>query len=211
MAESLPVSDTGIGEEARRFYEEAEKVYTKLLDAVADEPALTEDVAAQIEIKRAKVRRRLGRHKDAIDALEKVLAARNNLISVQIDAAQTFQEAGAFGSNKLYELAIRGGRPDAAGKNVIWGWERISKVAAGQMQRNDDTRAQFAEMFFEARWNIARCRVMQASRAAGQERATLVSSGLRAIKITEGLYPELGGPTWQTKFAAVRQELEELP
>ncbi len=210
MASSLPSAQGGLSDEARRFYTESEQIYSFILDDSKNDPPLTENVTMQMQVRVANIKRQLGKHKDAVDWYEIILARRGNLVSVQVDAASTLQEAGAVGSNNLYELAVKGARPNAAGENVIWGWERLSKVTAAQMQKDEESRARFADVFYQARLNIARCRALQAERTRGDERAAYVAAAARAIKITEGLYPDLGGPEWQQKFMAVQQQVEAL-
>ena len=195
-------NSSAVPPEAQRLYERGIETYSTLLERP---DSLSDAIVIQIRLKMARARRRLNQHKDAIDLLQLVLADKNNVISVQEEAAATYQEAGEFGSVNLYELAIRGARPDAQGNNVIWGWQRLAKVAASQMQRGPEQKAQFSDLFFKSRYNLALCRHLQANKVNGQQREDYRKRALQAIKVTGALYPDFGGPEWKQKFDQLAQ------
>jgi hypothetical protein len=214
----LDMADDILGEEpvaklpqdARGYYENALVTFSALLEMPDDTDGMSPDVRTQLRLQMASASRRLGKHKEAIDLFEEVLKQRNNIISVQLDAAQTFQEAGAVGSNNLYELAMKGARKDADGKKTIWGWERLARIAAGQMRKRPDEEARYSDLFFRSRFNVAQCRYLQAQRATGDERSKYRQQAIRAIKLTRSLYPDLGGEPWKARFTELAEKTSGL-
>ena len=203
-------TSTPLPEDARQFYENALETFAALIKMHDKTPGMSPAVRTQLRLQMASANRRLSKHKEAIDLFEEVLKERNNIINVQVEAAQTFQEAGDVGSNNLYQLAIKGARRNAENANTIWGWERLAKVAAGQMKKGPKEEAKFSELFFQSRYNIAECRYLQAQRSTGDEQANYLRQATRAIKLTRSLYPELGGEVWQTRFNELASKISAL-
>ena len=145
LAEGLDNQDAAAPPQAGKYFAKSRDTFAKLLPR----EDLSPDAAIQIELRMAHANRRIGEHKQAIDLFERVLRKKNSLISVQVDAARTYQEAAPYGNVNLFDRAIKGGRADESGKNVIWGWEKISQIASAQMQRDEANRNRFEPVFFE--------------------------------------------------------------
>jgi TolA-binding protein len=210
LAEGLQQNGTDDGA-ARDYYRKARDGFATLAQrARSGKSEPTSHLALQATIRLAAANQRLGDHQRAVDAFEQVLRERNNLLNVQIEAAQTYQEAAESGSVKLYDRAVQGGRPDKqSGKNTIWGWQRIAQLAAQQMRKDEDSRRRFSEVFFEANYNIALCRFRQALRAPVGERRTRLSRAKRTILATAGLYPDLGGQDGKVRFDRLLKQIQE--
>jgi tetratricopeptide (TPR) repeat protein len=212
MADDIVAGASGalVPDDARQFYQNALDTFAKLINMPDDTPEMSPSIRTHLRLQMALANRRLGKHKEAIDLFEEVLKERNNIVNVQVEAAQTFQEAGEAGSNNLYELAIRGARPNAENANTIWGWQRLANVAAGQMKRGPEAEAKFSDLFFQSRYNIAQCRYLQARRSAGQQQTGYLQQATRTIKLTRSLYPEMGGKEWQARFTELAGKISAL-
>lgn len=180
---------------AEKGYQEAAALLNKILDRDAREKDWInpESAKTQIQLLLALAQRGVGNYQEAVLSLGKILDEKNGLLDIQIEAAKTLQ---AWGSEKsgFHRLAILGGRKSAeTGQNVIWGWGKISQVTAN--------RDEFAEQFFEARYQLARSRFLYAQGledAAQKETETIKAE--KDISSTATLYPQLGGPTKKQEY-----------
>ena len=110
--------------------------------------------------------------KKALDVLVEILKTRETLLDAQREAAYTYQ---AWGEEKpgYYMLAIRGGhkveRRDGSVSNLVWGWSGIA--------RKVQDIEKFSDVFNEARYNLALCRLKYAESKTGQQRTRSVAPG----------------------------------
>jgi hypothetical protein len=109
---------------------------------------------------------------------------------------------------------VQGARPLAGGQNLIWGWNRLSRAAEGARRLAADAAAtnpakkaeaqRFEDLFFEARYNIARARYFGGLIATDPEvRKHQLESAQTHIAQMRSLYPEMGGPKWKAAFDAL--------
>ncbi|HEY6564936.1 MAG TPA: hypothetical protein VIY86_10600, partial [Pirellulaceae bacterium] len=173
-------------------------------------PDISEPARQQTRLRLASVLRQLGDFRGAMGQFELVLKAQPNLLNVQVEAAQTFQEGAA------YRYAIKGGRPDPTSqRNVIWGWERISAIVARQMRLGDQQKSQYSDTFFEARLQVATCRLREAQALNGEKRTRYLQQARQAVTSIAALYPDLGGNDWRKKYddllRQIQPELGESP
>ncbi len=192
---------------AKRYSLPAQQIIRELLALPNDGKAMTENVRLQLQVKLALALRMAGKYEEAVDQFEKALNVRNRVVNVQVEATETYQMAATVGSTKLYDLAVRGGRPNQEGANIIWGWKKLSSVAGAQMSQGEEKAAQFRDLFFRSRYNMALCRVLQAERESGQIRTNAIRDAQQTIRITRSLYPDLGGDTWNAKFAQLSKRI----
>jgi tetratricopeptide (TPR) repeat protein len=156
----------------------------------------------QIRYESAQVARLLGLYKEAIEQLEKVLLANGNMLDAQIEAARTYQQWAAVGSEKLYEAAMAGGRKNPkTQQNTIWGWGKISMLTNGKPQHR--------ESFFDARYALAECRLLMSKRVADKDQAKKLAD--QAKKDLAGivvLYPDLGGDASKSRFNELMKKIQ---
>lgn len=138
-------------------------------------------------------------------------AARQNMIDPQIAAAKLAQAAGesatdAAAAEKDFREAVSG---DSSGGRVSWGWGGIANKLVRQAFSGTDARAERAQaQFFDARLNLARCRLAWAAKANGN-RDKLLEMAFNDVAITYKLYPELGGPAMRERFDAILREIQQ--
>jgi hypothetical protein len=104
------------------------------------------------------------------------------------------------------EHAIHGGHKlKSTGQNRIWGWLKISQVAARAMRADE----KYHDSFYEARVNAARCRYLIAMKRNGQARTQDLAKAKQSIQSLAQLYPDLGGERWRGEFDAVLKEIQK--
>jgi len=205
LGDSL-ANDPVAGQASQETLATAAEIYRKLLERESAAPGFIDspELQRQIEFELAKADRRQGKYKEAIDRLSKILTANNMMVDAQVEAALTYQQWAKTGSPDLYKAAMLGGRKNAeTGKNLIWGWGKISQSTASNPN--------FRSTFFESRYRLAECRVLLAQRVSNaEERKNLLVQAGRDIDAVSKLYPDLGGPEFQQRFAGLRAEIKRL-
>jgi len=207
MAAGFDTGGTPPPKEAKKYYEKAAEVYQKILDrAKTDKEFLPAGSAWSVEVGLATCRRRLGQYKEALDQLVAVLVERDRMIDAQIQAAYTYQQwAATPGNARYYQFAIQGGQArqvDGQRVNVVWGWGKIAKMV-GRWPK-------YADLFHEARYNLALCRFEYALTLSGAEKKSTLRQAERDITVTAMLYPKMGGPAWRDKYDALLKKIQGL-
>ncbi len=162
-------NDTGKGElpaDVKQYYDKAADQYAKLIEKAQGDPSVSPNLVVQMRLRMANVLRRQGKYVLAMDQMEEVLKdkKRNSMLNVQVDAAATYMEwaEADAGVDKLYLVAVSGGRRNKAGGTNIWGWSKIGQRLAETLNRNretmdEETIASFTETMHEAKINKAKC------------------------------------------------------
>ena len=101
----------------------------------------------------SRAERMLGNYSVAIGSLEAMLKTKPMMIDAQVEAALAYEQWATTlppkFAPKSYAKSIHGAKPDD-GKNVIWGWGKISQLTS----RDEKHRG----TFFHARYHLALCR-----------------------------------------------------
>ena len=88
----------------------------------------------------------------ALGLLVEILKERETRVDVQMEAARTYQELAAPAVQPSFYLnAILGGQKQSDGHYLVWGWNGIS--------RRVGSRDEYRPILYEARYNIALCRM----------------------------------------------------
>lgn len=158
--------------------------------------------SAPLKFQLAKAHRLNGEYKAAIDLLEDVLKKNAMMLDAQIEAAMAYEQwAGTIDpkyAGKAYDSALRGARPGADGKNVVWGWGRVSKLVSGKEQ--------FRETFFDSRYHVALCRYLMGKASKDNK---VIEQAITDISQVSALYPELGGPEKRMQFDLLMKEIQK--
>ncbi len=189
--------------QASTAYREATKILEEILAKEQSQPGWISPpgYATQLRLKLAQTSRGLGDFKNAIEQLATILETNNGLLDAQMEAARTYQAWGA-NSHLGFKLAIEGGRPDPkTRRKLLWGWGGIQEKTANQPN--------FTEQFFEARYQLAYCRVQYARGVQDPKlKAEELARAERDIEMTAKLYPELGGPLMKKRFETLLKALK---
>ena len=193
---------------AQEYFDRSAAVFTDLLQR-NEQGSLTlaDAMVPQVQVRAAAANLRAAKYKQAFDLYEQVLATKNTMLNVQVEAARALQEGAERGNVDMFNQAVKGDRPQD-NKNVIWGWEKISKITAAQMRKSPELRSKFGDVFFDSRYNIARCRYKQGVGSAGETKSQRLTAAKRAISMTANLYPDLGGESWRRKFDKLMKEVQ---
>jgi tetratricopeptide (TPR) repeat protein len=187
--------------EAETNSRNAIKVYEQILARSKSEPDfLTSEKATAARYRLALAYRASGDFDQAIARLAEVLKGKPTLLSVQIEAARSYQMRGAADRPEYYIAAIQGGKGDTA---PIWGW--------GKLANKTSTDAKFRDTFHEARYNIALCRKLFAESLpdTDSKKKSLLELAKDSVRDTQQFESTMGGEKWKPKYDALLRELQK--
>ena len=214
LGAGLDPGDGPLPAAALRYYESAGATYYRLLKNPPED--MPEGAQTSIKVQLAVCLRALGRRADdsdpkaaknnftqALSLLVGILKERQTRVDVQMEAARTYQElARATEESRYFLNAILGGQKQANGTYLIWGWNGIARRVAGNEK--------FRSVFYEARYNIALCRMRLAETQKGDEQKATLKMAENDILVTQKLYPTLGGPEWFDKYDALLKTIRKF-
>jgi len=155
---------------------------------------------AQIRMNMAQVMKRLGQQQEAVKELAYILLETPSNVSVQIEAAKTYNELGAqTGEQAQFLYAIGGARPKD-GENLIWGWRKLSTLTQGKQQ--------FTSEYYETRLGIAEARLGLGRAKQGDEGKKHIGYAELEILNTYKIYPELGGTEFTARFDSLLRTIQ---
>ncbi len=95
-----------------------------------------------------------------------------------------------------------GGSPSRDGRNLIWGWARLSKTTMSNPK--------FADTFHQARLNIAesRYRYAQSQKDADRKRKVL-QAAVGDLRSTYQLHPDLGGAETAARYDRMLKKIQK--
>jgi tetratricopeptide (TPR) repeat protein len=192
---------------SKAYLAKARDGYQQLIDDAAKDPKLppnpTSVLAARLQL--GECLKALGEYEKALDMFAAVLTERGSLLSVQRSAAQTYEERGQVEDAKWLEKAIYGGYPaKTGGENRVWGWLKIAEVTA-RAARTDNA---YRDPFFEARFQIARCRYLIAMKAEGDARRSDLNKAKQSILSIVQIYRDVGGEHWRGEFDSLLKQVQ---
>jgi tetratricopeptide (TPR) repeat protein len=192
--------------EARQYLTQARDLYQRLLESAGKaNPPPTETGLLAAKFQLGECYRELGEFERALDTYSEVLREKESSLAVQRGAALAYQQRGGAEGAEWYERAIHGGyQVRATGENRIWGWLKLAQVA-GRAARSE---AKYRDAFFEARFNMARCRYLYAMQQEAAGRQQNLAQAKLSIHSVARLYPELGGPKWKGEFDALLKQIQ---
>jgi hypothetical protein len=193
----------------KKYLAKAAEVYEQLLKSGAAEVAQYEPT---LRLKMADIYEDRGEWDEARKHIDWFLtdASRQNMIDPQIAAAKLAQASGEAATDadatKSFREAVSG---DTSGGRVSWGWGGIANKLVRQAFSGDDERARRAQaQFFDARLNLARCRLAWAEKSAAN-RDKLLEMAFNDVAITYKLYPQLGGAAMREQFDALLRDIQK--
>ena len=200
MAEGLDVGGPAVLPQAEKQYRQAVAAFQEILHRAATEaefsPAAEVTIALRIEL--ARCLRRLSDNPQALSQLLAVLKDHPLMVDAQVEAAYTYQSWGDEKPEYL-EMAIQGGKR----YQEVWGW--------GELARRVQSEARFRDVFHEARYNLALCRLRQAQIATDRpQRARLAEAAENDILATQRLFPDMGGAVWYDRYNELLKRIQRL-
>ena len=200
LADGLDVGGPAVLPEAEKQYRQAVAAFQEILHRAATEaefsPAAEVTIALRIDL--ARCLRRLSDNPQALSQLLAVLKDHPLMVDAQVEAAYTYQSWGDEKPEYL-EMAIQGGKR----YQEVWGW--------GELARRVQSEARFRDVFHEARYNLALCRLRQAQIATDRpQRARLAEAAENDILVTRRLFPDMGGAVWYDRYNELLKRIQRL-
>ncbi len=211
MARGMAGSLTDSSKKAVDYYTRAGRIWQSMLKKTKTDPSWSTDPKSDLflSVRLAECLRETGRYDKALMILQPVVAANQNHLELQEEAAKIYQEWGRH--DKEYFLnAILGGFPDKNGKNQIWGWNMI----INRLNRVVEKDPRFRESFYNAWLNKFFCRYQYLRRLTDDaQRRKQAADAEREMLRLKQVHPDLGGPVFKQKFddhlRRIRKEQKE--
>ena len=154
-----------------------------------------------VDFQLAKAQQMLGNYSAAIKEYAGILKKKPTMLDAQIAAALTYEQWAQVVPEKFtvaaYNKALSGGKPDAQGKNLIWGWGKVSKLTGREPKYKD--------IFFDARYHVALCRYRSGKQTGNK---LYIEKAKSDITMVHALYPAMGGDTHFLKFNKLFKQIE---
>lgn len=206
------------GDEANRYFTQAEKAYRDILATAEKDPKFAPNELAVLAVRKklGETLQARGNYSGAVEQFAAILAEKPNMLEIQQDAAAALQAWGGSAKEiKTLELAIRGTNPGTDGKNRVWGWLQLASVAdfakrraeAGEKSPENAAAAKkYEDIYFSARFQAAKARLAAAKLSAGASQTKQLNTVRQSIVALKQLYPNLGSSHWQAQFDALLKE-----
>ena len=217
---NLQIGEGLRGEEAKKYLERARKSYEAILAESAKNEKYAPDAAALLaaRMRLGDCLLALGQYSKGVDQYAAILLEKPNVMPLQQAAAAALQQWGVSARDpKALDRAIRGDVKQKNGENLIWGWVKLAvKADMGKRQTAKaadadpamrERMAQYDEIFYQARYNVAHARFLAAKMVAGDARRAQLEAAQKNIDSMRQLYPDLGGPNWKPKFEDLHKQI----
>ena len=159
------------------------------------------DVPLQVEFQLATAQRMLGNYSAAVKGYAAILTEKPMMLDAQVAAALAYEQWAQIVPEKYtvvaFQKALNGGKPDSKGKNLIWGWGKVSQLTSRDPKYQD--------MFFNARYHVALCRYRAGKKSNSK---LLMEKSKSDITKVHALYPAMGGETHYLKFNKLLKQIE---
>ncbi len=200
LAMGLDVGGPAVPPQAEKLYRQAIAAFQEILSRAATDakfsPATEVTIALRIEL--ARCLRRMSDNPQALSQLLAVLQDHPLMVDAQLEAAYIYQTWGEDKPEYL-KMAINGVKEP----HEVWGW--------GELARRVQREARFRDVFHEARYNLALCRLRQAQIATDRpQRAQLAKAAEEDIRVTQRLFPDMGGAVWYDRYNELFKRIQRL-
>lgn len=193
LGAGFDTNEDALNEDARLYYDRSITAFENLLSQIN----LPQGLDTQIRARMASVKARKRDYPGALADLQQLLSATPSAVNLQVKAAQLLQRWGAVDSDR-YVQAING-LPNGD-KDGVWGWGKISNATLRH--------AQFRDIFYQARYEMAACQFALAMTMNGTARSKQMAAAERSLTTTQKLYPTLGGEKWTTKYEQLIKKIQ---
>ena len=135
-------------------------------------------------------------------------------MEIQQASAAVLQQWGVEAESiEKLDQAIRGAVPQASGKNLVWGWLKLSTIADQARRRaaqegKKENEKRYTDLFFEARYNAAQSRFATAELSTGTVKAKYLKTARRSVESMQKLYPDMGGPKWKKAYSDLLEQMK---
>ena len=191
----------------KEYYGRARDTFASMVEKAQQDagfaPSANSVLAARMQLGQSQ--RRTGEFEAALETFSSILLEREVMLDVQKAAAYTYQEWGEASDPSHFDDAIRGARLiEGTNKNLIWGWNKLQKVAASVARKQP----KYKDLFFESWLNIATCRYASALKSAEADKKKKLASAERTIRSMARQYPDLGGEGREEDFDRLLKKIQ---
>jgi hypothetical protein len=192
---------------AQSYLEKSLAAYARLLELAKSDAQFAPNERAVLAVRKrqADVLREMGQFREAMDIYSAILTENAMMLDVQRDAAYAYQLWGEEDARRFENAIFGGRRVKSTSENLVWGWIKLSRVAA-QAARQD---AKYRDWYFEARLNAAESRYLAALAAKGEDRTSQLQKAKSAIRALHQFHPEMGSAERQQEFDKIQDALHE--
>ena len=181
---------------AKGYFTRAAETYKQILATETSQPGFVPNdrVKLGVQMRLATCYRRMGAFDAGIALLAAILTQQPNVLTAQIEAAQTFQDRGMLEKpEEFLTKAVIGDRPHPdTHENVIWGWSKLGSRAG--------TNPKLADTFFEAMLQSYECRYQLGMKLGPPRAAALLTAAKTGIRSLYNKYPALGGADSKRRY-----------
>ena len=214
---NLQLGELLSGQERRESIEQAQQAYAAILDAASKNPNFAPSADALLAVRKrlADCQRGLGNYEQALQQYAAILEQKPNMLQLQKAAAETLLQQGKDKKEvEALNRSIFGTMKQSDGKNLIWGWVRLAKVAdyakkRAEAGKSEAAAKQYEELFFEARFQAVYARFAMAKVGPPIKKQEHLRKAKRNLTSMKTLYPDLGGPKWQAAFEVLLRKIDE--
>jgi tetratricopeptide (TPR) repeat protein len=188
---------------AKEYFQKAATAYERMLEAAQKDPKYKDqpDSLVGVRLRLADCQGRAGNFDAALKTLVAILKEKSVRLNAQVQAAQLHQARGAT-DPKGYAEAITGSSPGRDGKNVVWGWAKISQMTVN--------RPEFEETFHQARLSMAEARYKYALTQEDEaKRKKILEAAKQDLWMTFKLRPNLGGEETSARYDQMLKQIQK--
>jgi tetratricopeptide (TPR) repeat protein len=203
LGKGLDEGGAGQSTKTKGYFQKASVAYEKMLAIAAKDPKFKDqpETLVGIRLRIADCRRRSGDFDAAIKTLIGILQDKAARLDVQVKAAELYQIHGATDPTG-YALAITGSTPGRDGKNIVWGWAKISQLTTN--------RPEFEGTFHQARLSMAEARYKYALTHKDEaKRKKILEAAIQDLWFTYKLYPKLGGEETSARYERLLKQIQK--
>ncbi|MCE9554334.1 MAG: hypothetical protein K8T91_13285 [Planctomycetes bacterium] len=181
---------------AKGYFTQAANTYKQILATEASKPGFVPNdrVKLGVQMRLATCYRRMGAFDEGIALLVGILTQQPNVLTAQIEAAQTLQDRGMLEKpEEFLTKAVIGDQPNPeTHENVIWGWSKLGNRAG--------TNPKLATTYFEAMLKSYECRYQLAMKLGPPRAAALLTAAKTGIQSLYRKYPALGSADLKQRY-----------
>ena len=190
--------------QTKTYYKKAIAAYEAILTEAARDRQFAPSPGAllHVKIRLADSLRKARRHAEAIERIGGILDEKPNMLQAQVVAARLYQDRGDYGEPKWYYHAIKGGNKDEkTGKNQIWGWAKLSRIAYRYPQ--------YRGTFYDARYNMNLCRLQYAMTQPDEKKNATLRSARDDLTVMDLSYFDDAWIEWRPKFDRLLKDVQK--
>ncbi len=197
-------SDASVGKLSLELATASTNGFEKLVELGKQQPEALQNINRKLEDVNyllAKSYNSTGMFEKAAALYLDILNSNNMNLLAQVEAAKNYQDWSQNTDSEKLKNAMFGAEPITGGKNVVWGWGKLSQLTA--------SREDLSAYFFNARFQLASCRAALAKiETDASLRTKYYEQALGDIRSTFINYPELSGPDLYAKFDELTRTIQ---